>query len=261
MKAIKRLVIKLGTSTLTYETGLINIQKFKKLVSVISDIKNSGIEVIIVSSGAIGLGVGRLKLGRKPADLPTKQACAAIGQSELMSLYSEHFSKYNHNVAQILLTKDVINDEIKHRNICNTFNRLFDFSVIPVINENDSISTNEIEENVFGDNDTLSAIVARVCNADALIILSDIDGLFDKDPNKYQDARIIPLVTEINDVIKELCGDTSNAQGTGGMITKISAAEICFTSNISMAIINGNRPENLYDIIKGENIGTWFKNK
>ena len=258
MKKIKRLVIKLGTSTLTHKTGLINIQQFEKLVKIIADIKNSGIEVVIVSSGAIGLGVGKLKLETKPTDMPTKMAVASIGQCELMSLYDEFFGEYNHIVAQILLTKDIVDDEIKKRNLINNFNKLFDFSVIPIINENDSISTSEIEEYRFGDNDTLSALVAKLCKADTLIILSDIDGLFDKDPNKYNDAKIIPIVTQITEEIKNLCGDTSSNQGTGGMITKISAAEICLENNISMAIINGSRPENLYEIIAGKNIGTWF---
>ena len=257
---MKRIVIKLGTSTLTHETGLINIRRFEKLVKVISDIKNSGIEVIIVSSGAIGLGTSKLKLDSKPTDMPTKQAAASVGQCLLMSLYDEHFSKHNHMVSQILFTKDIVNDKIKKKNITNTFKRLLDFSVIPIVNENDSVSTDEIKEiSRFGDNDTLSAIVASICNADTLIMLSDIDGLFDKDPNKHEGAKLISTVTELTDKIKSLTGNSVTNLGTGGMITKIEAAEICFDNSIQMIIINGNRPENLYDVINGEKVGTWFK--
>lgn len=255
MKTIKRLVIKIGTSTLTHKTGLLNVQRFKKFVKVVADIKNTGIEVIIVSSGAIGLGLSKLKLGTKTDDISTKQAAATVGQCELMALYDKYFAKHNQVVAQILLTKNIVDNHIEKQNLRNTFNRLFEFKVIPIINENDSIAIEEIK---FGDNDTLSAIIASLCDADASIILSDIDGLYSKDPNRYRDAGKISLVTEINDEIKALGSDSAGNQGTGGMITKITAAEICFHNSISMAIINGNRPENLQDVLAGKNIGTWF---
>lgn len=257
-ESASRIVVKVGTSTLTYETGLLNIRRVEKFVKALSDLKNSGKQVVLVSSGAIGVGAGKLGLREKPADTPTKQAAAAVGQSELMQIYDNNFAHYNHTVAQILLTKDIVSDEERRRNVVNTFERLLQMGVVPVVNENDTVS---VEELVFGDNDTLSAIVAELVDADALVIMSDIDGLFDKNPRTHPDARLIPVVGEIDETIEAYASGTGSKRGTGGMITKIHAAKIATDAGIDMAIISGENPYTLYKLFDGEEVGTHFLKK
>ncbi len=253
-----RVVIKVGTSTLTHQNGNINIRKIENLCKVISDLKNSGLEIIFVSSGAIAMGVGKLGLSKKPEDIPSKQACAAIGQCELMYTYDKLFQEYNHTVAQMLMTGADFENEERHTNFDNTLNRLLEFGVLPIVNENDTIATSEIK---VGDNDTLSAIVATSANADMLILLSDIDGLYTADPRKVSDAKLIPIVNEITDEIRMLAGTAGTSRGTGGMITKLHAAEICMDAGIDMIITNGSNPEVLYDIFDGKSVGTRFIGK
>ena len=255
---IKRAVIKVGTSTLTYEGGRLNIRRIEKLVKTISDIRNSGIEVVLVSSGAIGVGMGKAGISKRPDCTREKQALAAIGQCELMNFYSQIFENYSHTVAQILLTRDVIDKEQMRTNAKNTFEMLFSLNAIPIVNENDTVSTEQIE---FGDNDTLSAIVAELVGADLLVLLSDIDGLYDKDPHKFDDARIIDEVDEITDDIRALAGGTGTSRGTGGMVTKIAAAETATSAGVDMIITNGADPDVLYDIFDGKKVGTLFRKK
>ena len=253
--SVKRVVIKVGTSTLTYEGGRLNIRRFEKLVKTISDIRNRGIEVVLVSSGAIGVGMGKMGVSKRPDCTREKQALAAIGQCELMNYYSSVFGEYSHTVAQVLLTRDVTDMPTRRENAMNTFEMLFSLNVIPIVNENDTISTEQIE---FGDNDTLSAIVAQLVGADLLILLSDIDGLYDKDPHKFEDANIIDEVECITDEIRALAGGAGSSRGTGGMATKISAAEIATKAGADMIIANGEDPEVLYDIFDGKKVGTLF---
>ena len=250
-----RVVIKIGTSTLAHKTGTLNIRRVEELCKVMSDLKNAGNEVILVSSGAIGMGVGKLSLPQKPSDIPTKQAAAAVGQCELMYTYDKLFSEYNHTVAQILITGEDIDHNDRRQNFENTMRRLLELSVLPIINENDSISTSEIE---IGDNDTLGAIVATAINADLLIILSDIDGLFTADPHKDKNAVLLNKVTEITPEIENMIGGVGSNLGTGGMTTKIKAAKIVTNNGIDMVIANGSNPAVLYDIIDGKNVGTRF---
>lgn len=250
-----RIVIKVGTSTLAHSTGRLNIRRVDELVKVMSDLKNSGHEVILVSSGAIGMGSGKLSLKEKPSDIPTKQAAAAVGQCELMYTYDKLFSEYNHTVAQILLTgSDFKNDE-RHNNFSNTMMRLLELDVLPIINENDTVATDEIS---VGDNDTLSALVAESINADLLILLSDIDGLYTADPHKCSDAKLIPEIRELTPEIMALGGDAGSSLGTGGMKTKLHAAEICTANGTDMIITNGQNPNILYDIADGKSVGTRF---
>lgn len=250
-----RIVIKVGTSTLAHSTGRLNIRRVDELVKVMSDLKNSGHEVILVSSGAIGMGSGKLSLKEKPSDIPTKQAAAAVGQCELMYTYDKLFSEYNHTVAQILLTgSDFKNDE-RHNNFSNTMMRLLELDVLPIINENDTVATDEIS---VGDNDTLSALVAESINADLLILLSDIDGLYTADPHKCSDAKLIPEIRELTPEIMALGGDAGSCLGTGGMRTKLHAAEICTANGTDMIITNGQNPNILYDIADGKSVGTRF---
>lgn len=250
-----RVVIKIGTSTLAHKTGLLNIHRVEELCKVMSDLKNAGNEVILVSSGAIGMGVGKLSLPQKPADIPTKQAAAAVGQCELMYTYDKLFSEYNHTVAQILLTGDDIEHSDRKTNFINTIKRLLELGALPIINENDSISTTEIE---IGDNDTLGAIVATAVDADLLIILSDIDGLYTADPKKDSNAKLLHTVTEITPEIEGMIGGAGSKLGTGGMVTKIKAAKIVNAKGIDMVIANGENPNVLYDVVDGKNIGTRF---
>lgn len=250
-----RVVIKIGTSTLAHPTGHLNIRRTEKLCKIISDIKNAGHQVILVSSGAIGMGVGKLGLLKRPSDIPTKQAAAAVGQCELMYTYDRVFSKYHHTVAQLLITGDDVEDETRHTNFTNTLNRLLDLGAIPIINENDTVATAEI---VIGDNDTLAAIVAQSVSADRLILLSDIDGLYTADPHKNPDAKLIHTVHVIDEALLSLAGASAGNQGTGGMVTKLQAAKICLDCNCEMIIANGSRPENLYDIMDGMEVGTKF---
>jgi glutamate 5-kinase len=220
-----------------------------------SDIKNAGHEVILVSSGAIGMGVGKLGLRQRPQDIPTKQAAAAVGQCELMYIYDKLFSKYHHTVAQLLITNDNMVHETRYQNFTNTLNRLLELGALPIINENDTVATEEI---VIGDNDTLAAKVAQTVQADLLILLSDIDGLYTADPHKDPDAVLLHKVTKIDDYIMNLAGVSSTTQGTGGMVTKLHAAEICLACNCDMVIANGKDPDNLYAILDGLDVGTMF---
>ena len=250
-----RIVIKIGTSTLTHKTGNLNIRRVEKLCEVISDIKNAGHEIILVSSGAIGMGVGKLGLGKKPEDIPSRQAAAAVGQCELMYVYDKLFDQYHHTVAQILIAGADLDNEKHKQNFSNTVARLLEYGALPIINENDTIATEEI---ALGDNDRLGALVSRLVEADLLILLSDIEGLYTADPRKDPNAELITEVHEITDAIRDLASGKGTVLGTGGMITKIQAAEICMEAGISMVISNGATPENLYDIVDGKKIGTKF---
>ena len=250
-----RIVVKIGTSTLAHPTGHLNIRRVEQLCKIMSDIKNAGHEVILVSSGAIGMGVGKLGLRERPKDIPSKQAAAAVGQCELMYTYDKLFSEYHHTVAQLLITGDDTKNQKRHQNFTNTLNRLLELGALPIINENDTVATDEI---VIGDNDTLAAIVAKSVSADLLILLSDIDGLYTADPHKDPNAQLIRKVTEISDGILKLAGVSSTTQGTGGMVTKLHAAEICLNCGCDMVIANGNDPANLYAILDGQGIGTTF---
>ena len=251
----KRVVVKVGTSTLTHSTGKLNIRRVELLCKVMSDLKNAGHELVLVSSGAIGMGVGKLNLPGRPKDMPTKQAAAAVGQCELMYTYDKLFNEYNHTVAQVLLTGEDVRSEQRSRNMRNTIFRLLELGALPVINENDTIST---EEFGIGDNDTLSAIVAVTIQADLLILLSDIDGLFDGDPRKNPDAKLIDTVEKIDEHIISLGGGSGSSLGTGGMATKLRAAQMATAAGCEMVIANGAHPELLYDIAAGKPIGTRF---
>ncbi len=250
-----RIVVKIGTSTLAHSTGHLNIRRVEELCKVMSDIKNSGHELILVSSGAIGMGVGKLGLRQRPTDIPTKQAAAAVGQCELMYIYDKLFDEYHHTVAQLLITNDNMVNETRHRNFTNTLNRLLELGALPIINENDTVATEEI---VIGDNDTLAAKVARAVDADLLILLSDIDGLYTADPRVDPEARLLHHVEKIDEYILNLAGVSGTNQGTGGMVTKLHAAQICMECGCEMVIANGKRPANLYDILDGKAVGTKF---
>ncbi|HOG02089.1 MAG TPA: glutamate 5-kinase [Clostridia bacterium] len=254
-----RIVIKIGTSTLAHATGLLDIRHVELLVKVISDLKNAGHELILVSSGAIGMGVGKLMLPGRPADMPTKQAAAAVGQCELMYTYDRLFAKYNHTVAQVLLTGDDIHNNCRRENVKNTLSRLIELRALPIVNENDAVATDEIGvENTIGENDTLSAIVARLADADLLILLSDIDGLYTADPRRDPAARLIPEVKEITPEIEALAGGSGSGLGSGGMASKLRAARIVGEAGGDMIIANGNDPAKLYDIVGGKPVGTRF---
>ena len=250
-----RIVLKIGTSTLAHETGRLNIRRVEELCKVMSDLKNAGNEIILVSSGAIGMGVGKLSLAKKPDDIPTKQAAAAVGQCELMYTYDKLFSEYNHTVAQILITGEDIEVLERRTNFENTMRRLLELSVIPILNENDSIATEQI---VIGDNDTLGAIVATTLQADLLIILSDINGLYTADPHKNKDAVLLHTVDEITPEIEAMIGGVGSRLGTGGMMTKIKAAKMTTEKGIDMVIANGDNPSVIYDIVEGKDVGTRF---
>ncbi len=252
----KRIVIKVGTSTLAHKTGKLNIRRVENLVKIIADLSNSGREIILVSSGAMGLGMGKLGLVKKPSDTPSKQALAAVGQCELMYMYDKLFGEYNIVVAQLLLTKYILLDERK-ANVENAVNKLLEQGVIPIVNENDTVAIDELELEM-GENDSLAATIACVSKADALIILSDIDGLFDDDPKKNDDARLISIVKDIDNNIKAVAKGSGSTLGTGGMATKIKAAEIASTAGIDTVIMNGKTPEKLYDLLDGKQIGTRF---
>ena len=250
-----RTVIKIGSSTLTYSNGCVNIRRIEALCKVISDMMNSGCEVILVSSGAIATGVGKLNLREKPKDIAGKQAMAAIGQCELMYIYDKEFSLYNHTVAQILLTAPDLDSPDRHKKFENTIEKLLELGALPIINENDTVATEEIE---FGDNDTLAARVAASIGAELLVLMSDIDGLYTADPHKNPDASLIPEVYEIDDKIEAISGGAGSALGTGGMQTKIKAAKIAMAAGCDMIITNGQSPETLYKIIDKESFGTRF---
>ena len=251
-----RIVVKVGTSTLTHKTGHLNLRRIESLVKVLSDIKNSGIQIVLVSSGAVSTGVAKVGFGEIPSTPEEKQALSAIGQSELMKIYDSFFSSYGHTVAQILLTKDVLANPIRRKAAENTFNRLLNMNCIPIVNENDAISTDELTK--FGGNDILSALVAEFCNADVLINMSDVDGFYDSDPRSNPDAKMFDRVESITDEIYSIAGGAGTDRGTGGMIAKLNAAKIVTEAGIPMFILNGSDPEILYTLLDGGHIGTYF---
>ncbi len=255
---VMKVVIKIGTSTLTHATGQLNIRRVELLVKVMSDIKNAGHKLVLVSSGAIGMGVGKLSLGQRPPDMPTKQAAAAVGQCELMYIYDKLFSDYHHVVAQILLTGDDLKDDNRRQNFENTMSRLLELGTLPIINENDTVATEEI---AVGDNDRLGAIVACAIGADLLILLSDIDGLYTADPHADPSARLISRVDAITPEIEALAGGKGSGLAVGGMGTKLKAARMTGDHGIDMIIANGQQPELLYDIMDGKDVGTRFIGK
>ena len=250
-----RVVIKIGTSTLTHAGGRLNIRRTEELCKAIADLKNAGNDIIMVSSGAIAMGVGKMSLAKRPDDVPTKQALAAVGQCELMYIYDQQFSRYNHAVGQILITAADIRDEVRYRNFSVTLERLLELGVIPIINENDTIATDEI---VIGDNDTLGARVAIAAKADLLILLSDIEGLYTANPQTTPDAELITRVAEVTDDIMAVAGGAGTSRGTGGMVTKLQAACMCMDAGFDMVIANGGKPELLYDVMAGKEVGTRF---
>lgn len=252
----KRVVVKLGSSTLTHKTGRLNIRRVEKLVKILSDIHNAGNEIVLVSSGAQALGMAKLGLLEKPKDTPSKQACAAVGQCELMYMYEKQFAEYSLSVAQLLLTKYILLED-RRKNVENALESVLRLGVVPVVNENDTVAIDELELEV-GENDSLAATVAMIAKADLLIVMSDIDGLYDKDPRSNTDAKLIPEVRELNDDIRALAGGAGSKLGTGGMITKINAAQIAMDNGFDMVIVNGREPENLYKIFDGIPVGTRF---
>ncbi|MEG1547386.1 MAG: glutamate 5-kinase [Clostridia bacterium] len=255
-KNARRIVVKVGTSTITHDTGKTNIKRMSELVSVLADLMNAGYQVVLVTSGAIAVGVGKLGLSAKPEDTPGRQAAATVGQCELMFMYDKLFSEYGHIVGQLLITKSDVEDAERKANLINTFGKLFDFGAIPIVNENDSVA---VEEIVYGDNDSLSAIVAKLICADALVILSDIDGLYSENPCENADATLIPTVERITPEIAALAGGAGTSRGTGGMATKIHAAQIATSCGIDTVVMNGSNPAAIYELIDGKSIGTLFK--
>ena len=253
-----RICIKVGTSTLAHATGHMNIRQVENLCKVLSDLKNAGHEIILVSSGAIGMGVGKLGLGKRPTDTPTKQAAAAVGQCELMYVYDKSFGEYNHTVAQMLLTADDFDHSDRLQNFHNALARLLELGCLPIINENDTVATAELG---IGDNDTLGAIVAVNAGAELLVLLSDIDGLYTADPRKHPEAKLIEVVPAITPEILSLAEGKGSELATGGMSTKLSAAKIATEKGCDMIITNGKHPEVLYDIVEGKPVGTRFLGK
>ncbi|MER2254563.1 MAG: glutamate 5-kinase [Priestia megaterium] len=255
----KRIVVKVGTSTLTYDNGDINLARIEKLARVLSDLMNAGKEVVLVTSGAVQVGVKKLKLKEKPTSIREKQAAASVGQCELMHIYSKFFGEYSHIVGQVLLTKDVIEDEHVRNNVVNTFEKLIEDKVIPIVNENDTVAIDEIENIVrFGDNDNLSAIVSVLIHADLLVILSDIDGFFDSDPTKNPNSKLMKVIDAITPELENFAGDSGTDVGTGGMVTKLTAAKTATSAGVSLILANGKEPSILRDIIEGQEIGTLF---
>lgn len=250
-----RIVVKIGSNTLTHATGKLNLRRMELLVRTLSDFKNFGHEIVLVSSGAVSAGISKVGFGRRPSSTEEKQALAAVGQAELMQVYERFFAAYGHTVAQILMTKDVIDTPIRRSAVESTFKELLKLGCVPIVNENDSVSSEEIK---FGGNDTLSAYVALVCGADILINMSDIDGLYDSDPRTNPEAKLIGRVDEINETVISYAGGAGSDRGTGGMITKIKAAQIVTSAGIPMLIVNGKDPGVLYDISDGKHIGTYF---
>ena len=252
----KRVVVKVGTSTLTHRTGRLNIRRVENLVKTLADLQNAGHEIVLVSSGAIALGMGKLGMTKRPSDTPGKQACAAVGQCELMYMYDKFFAEYSIVVAQVLLTKYVLLED-RRQHVVNSMERLVSQGVIPIVNENDTVAIDELELEV-GENDSLAANVATIANADLLVIMSDIDGLYDKDPHVHENANLIPEVGEITDDIRSLAGGAGSALGTGGMATKIKAVEIAHAADIDVVLMNGKNPHKLYDLFEDKPVGTLF---
>ena len=250
-----KITVKVGTSTLTHKTGRLNIRRVEELCKVLSDVKNAGNDIVLVSSGAIGMGVGKLNMADRPSDMPTKQAAAAVGQCELMYVYDKLFQEYNHTVAQLLITGEDLGDEIRHNNFTNTLYRLLELGALPIINENDTIATSEI---AVGDNDTLGALVAASIDSDLFIVLTDIDGLYTSDPRRDSEARLIPEVREITAEMLEGAGGQGSELATGGMATKLSAAKISMEAGVDMIIVNGSSPKIIYDAVEGKPVGTKF---
>ncbi len=251
----KRIVVKVGSSTLTHSSGRLNLRRIELLAKTLSDLKNSGKEIILVSSGAVSAGIAKAGLGHRPESLEEKQAMASIGQSELMKIYDRFFSDYGHKVGQILMTRDVVDNPVRRVAAENTFNTLLRMGCIPIVNENDAVSTDELVK--FGGNDILSAHVANLCHADALINLSDIDGLFDSDPRKNPDAKFIARVDDVDSILS-CAGGAGTERGTGGMEAKLTAAKMVTSNGIPMFIMNGSDPEILYRLLDGESVGTCF---
>ncbi len=258
-----RIVVKVGTSTLTNDLGQSDLRSFDRLACVLSDVHNMGYEVILVSSGAIAVGSNKLKMKSRPTSMRHKQAAAAVGQCSIMFLYDKFFGDYDKTTAQILLNAEDIEQEEKKENLTNTFDTLLEMGVIPIVNENDSVSYSEIEsdERLFGDNDMLSAVVAVLCKAGRLVIFSDIDGLYEQDPRLHPGAKLIERIDEISDNVYSLAGGAGSRRGTGGMRTKLQAAALATAQGIDTTITNGKRPQALYDIIKGDRTGTLFAGK
>ncbi|MCL1881454.1 MAG: glutamate 5-kinase [Oscillospiraceae bacterium] len=255
LKNKKRIVIKAGTSTLAYPTGFFNLKRVEKLIRVLADLKNSGKEIAFVTSGAVSVGMGAAGLKNRPSCIKEKQAYAAIGQVELMEIYKLEFAKYNHKIAQILMTRDVISNPERKINVSNTLNTLLDWHIMPVINANDTVSIEELD---FDENDTLSAITAKLCAADLLIILTDVDGLYDKNPATNDDAKLLPIVHKITSEMLCSAGEKGSAMSSGGMLTKLEAASICMEDGIDTIIINGEEPEILYNLFEGDAVCTVF---
>ena len=258
-----RIVVKVGTSTLTNEMGKNNLQSFDRLACVLADVQNMGYEVILVSSGAIAVGCNKLNMKTRPASMRLKQAAAAVGQCSIMFLYDKFFGDYDKTIGQILLNAEDIRQEEKKENLTNTFNSLLEMGIIPVVNENDSVSYTEIEseDRLFGDNDMLSAVVAVLCRAKRLVIFSDIDGLYDSDPRLYPQAKRIARIEEVDDAVYEMAGGAGSRRGTGGMRTKLQAATLAMGQGTDVTITNGKNPAALYDILQGKEIGTLFAGK
>lgn len=254
MAKCKRIVVKVGTSTLTHSNGSTNIKRMGELTAVLADIMNTGVEIVLVTSGAISVGVGKLGLKSRPEDTPGRQAAATVGQCELMFMYDKHFKEYGRTVGQLLVTRGDVEDAERSRNLKNAFDMLFSYGALPIVNENDAVA---VEEIVFGDNDSLSAIVARLVGADTLVIFSDIDGLYDGDP-RDPGSSVIPIVESITPEIIALAGGAGTSRGTGGMVTKLHAAEIATAAGIDMYVLNGAEPATLYKLMDGEHAGTLF---
>jgi glutamate 5-kinase len=255
-ESAKRIVVKVGTSTLTYDTGKTNIRRMARLATVLSDLHNSGLEIVLVTSGAIGVGAGKLGLKERPQDTPGRQAAATVGQCELMFIYDKLFGEYGQIIGQLLITRSDIENDERRINLINSFEKLFEYGAIPIVNENDSVA---VEEIVYGDNDSLSANVARLVHADALIILSDIDGFFSGNPHENENAELIPYVEEITDELLALAAPSDSKQGTGGMITKLLAAKLATEAGIDTVVMNGEDPGDIYKLLDGLQIGTFFK--
>ena len=251
-------VVKVGTSTLTYENGRVNLRRMESLCRALADLQNAGKRLVLVSSGAIGVGMGKLGLKSRPAETEKKQALAAVGQCELMFLYDKFFGEYNQTVAQVLLTAGVVHDDRGRHNVENTFRELLTMGTIPIVNENDTVETSELEGQNFGDNDTLSAVVAELIAADFLVILTDTDGLYDSDPRKNPAAKLIPRVEKITPEIEVLAGGAGSSRGTGGMATKLRAAKMAGAKGIPCAVVSGADMENLYRLLEGKPAGTLF---
>ena len=260
MRKKTRIVVKVGTSTLTNELGNSNLRRMEKLAMVLSDLQNQGSEIILVSSGAIAVGANKMKLPEIPQDIRMKQAAAAVGQCENMFLYDKFFGYYNKTVAQILFNADDILQEEKKENLGNTLEALLEQGIIPIVNENDSVSYTEIEseEKLFSDNDVLSAVVAVLSKADWLIILSDIDGFYDRDPRLYKNAQLISRIETIDESVYHLAGGAGSRRGTGGMRTKVQAADLATSAGIDTLVVNGKDPAILYDVMDRKHVGTLF---